>query len=150
MTLPYTDKPPRHVQMWNFNFNCSINAAKVLQTLYTDNELKKPEFTGWRTTYPYPQNLARNVARKGANTKFSFVLDIDVIPSADSARTLAKFLAINACPMCAFVIATYELDATAKFPRNKSELLQCVSQKKARPFHQIVFKLNQFATNFSQ
>lgn len=146
----FSDKPPRHVQMWNFNFNCSINAAKVLQTLYTDNELKKPEFTGWRTAYPYPQNLARNVARKGANTKFSFVLDIDVIPSADSARNLAKFLAINACPMCAFVIATYELDATAKFPGNKSELLQYVEQKKARPFHQVVFKLNQFATNFSQ
>ena len=77
-------------------------------------------------------------------------MDIDVIPSADSARNLAKFLAINACPMCAFVIATYELDATAKFPGNKSELLQYVEQKKARPFHQVVFKLNQFATNFSQ
>ena len=146
----FADKPPKHVEMWDFHFNCSMNTAKVLQILFSDHELKKAEFTGWRTTYPYPQNLARNVARKGANTKFSFVLDIDVIPSADSARTLAKFLAINACPMCAFVIATYELDATAKFPQNKSELLQCVAHKKARPFHQVVFKLNQFATNFSQ
>ena len=91
------------------------------------------------------------MARKGANTRFTLVLDIDVIPSADSARTLAKFLAINACPMCAFVIATYELDATvAKFPANKGELLQYVKEIKARPFHQVVFKLNQFATNFSQ
>ena len=63
--------------------------------LLTDNEFKKTEFKNWRVSYPYPQNLARNVACKGDNTRFTLVLDIDVIPSADSARTLAKFLAIN-------------------------------------------------------
>ena len=136
--------------MWDFKFDCSNNTAKVLQTLFTDNEFKKTEFKNWRTSYPYPQNVARNVARKGANTKFTLVLDIDVIPSADSARTLAKFLATNSCPMCAFVIPTYELDASATFPETKNQLLQYVDKHKARPFHQSVFKLNQYATNFSQ
>ena len=91
------------------------------------------------------------MARKGANTQFTFGLDIDVIPSADSAITLATFLAINSCPKCAFVIATYELDeSVAKFPANKGELLQYVKENKARPFHQAIFAGNQFAINFPQ
>lgn len=111
--------------------------------------MKSDKFQKWRTTYPYPQNLARNVARKGANTGYTFVTDVDIVPSQGSAKSLRTFLATTTCQMCAFVIATYELHSSAEFPTNKNQLLDYVKQDKARPFHKTVFSLNQHATNFS-
>ena len=34
------DKPPKHVRMRNYNFDCSINSENVLQTLLTGEHLK--------------------------------------------------------------------------------------------------------------
>ena len=81
---------------------------------------------------------------------FTLVVDVDVIPSAHSAQNVAQFLRTQSTDSyCAYVIATYELKSTAEFPHNKSQLLDLVKYKKAKPFHQSVFKLNQYATNFS-
>ena len=33
--------------------------------MFRSSSLKNKHFQRWRTSYPYPQNLARNVARKG-------------------------------------------------------------------------------------
>ena len=140
--------------------------------MFRSSSLKNKHFQRWRTSYPYPQNLARNVARKGtldiiffcfvffllsnfflflgANTNFTFVTDVDIVPSPNSAKELSTFLKSNACNKCAYVTATYELHASAEFPKNKTDLLTLVKKKKARPFHQTVFQMNQFATNFSE
>ena len=137
--------------------------------MFRSSSLKNKHFQRWRTSYPYPQNLARNVARKGtfqigifsffgyysflfsgANTNFTFVTDVDIVPSPNSAKELSTFLKSNACNKCAYVLATYELHASAEFPKNKTDLLTLVKKKKARPFHQTVFQMNQFATNFPE
>ena len=148
-------EPPRHLtekdtEMLNSrNFNCSMNVVKVLDVFFAIPAMKSKEFQKWRTSYPYPQNLARNIARKGANTAYTFVTDIDIIPSTDSTEELKKFLARNTCAMCAYVLATYELASSSDFPQTKNQLLTEVKTQKARPFHYTVFKMNQHATNFT-
>ena len=71
------------------------------------------------------------------------------MPSAESAETLKLFLAQNTCAMCAYVLATYELQSSAEFPQSKTQLMKEVKMQRARPFHFTVFKMNQHATNFS-
>ena len=131
------------------DFNCSENVVKVLETLFATPEMKLKKFQKWRTSYPYPQNLARNIARKGANTAYTMVTDIDIMPSPQSAENLKPFLSNNTCVMCAYVLATYELESSAEFPKSKIQLVKEVKMQKARPFHFTVFKMNQHATNFS-
>ena len=71
------------------------------------------------------------------------------MPSAESAETLKLFLAQNTCAMCAYVLATYELQSSSEFPQSKTQLIKEVKMQRARPFHYTVFKMNQHATNFS-
>merc|ERR1719219_202246 len=77
------------------------------------------------------------------------VTDIDIMPSPESAEVLKHFLVLNTCAMCAYVLATYELQSSSKFPPNKTDLIKEVKMQRARPFHYTVFKMNQHATNFS-
>ena len=53
--------------------NCSDNVVKILESFFATPEMKSKKFQKWRTSYPYPQNLARNIARKGANTAYTMV-----------------------------------------------------------------------------
>ena len=84
----------------------------MLEYLLASPAMKDETFQQWHTTYPYPQNMARNVAKKGANTKYTFVTDVDIVPSEGSAKMLAQFLTLNTCAKCAYVVATYELEAS--------------------------------------
>lgn len=108
----------------------------------------------WESGRPYPQNLMRNVARKGCPSRYVLLLDVDVVPSFNMAESLAEFLdrpSIAAhCPKCAFVVPTYELDYAADFPQNKSQLLALENQGRAQPFHQKAFRYNQFASNLTR
>ena len=149
-------RPPRHLEakdnvFTKWQLNCSENTIKVLERLFEFPAMKAKSFQKWRTAYPYPQNLARNIARKGANSAYTFVTDVDIIPNENSAKNLQKFLKekTHLDDKSAFVIAVYELDSRSEFPKEKSDLIQRVQQRKARPFHDTVFKLNQHATNFS-
>ena len=110
--------------------------------------------------YPYPQNLMRNVARKGCPAPFVLLLDVDVIPSLNMAQSLSAFL-LNLeekrkknnnmkSLKCAFVVPTYELDERSAFPRNKSQLLQLVADGRAQPFHHKAFRYNQYASNLTR
>ena len=60
-----------------------------------------------------------------------------------------RFLRTNKCSLCAFVIPTYEVSKSAKFPKNKDKLKELLEVGDARPFHKKVFSTGQFATNFS-
>lgn len=107
--------------------------------------------TKWRLKHPYPQNHLRNLARKNCQTRQVFLTDVDIIPSADLAESLNKFLETVTCKnLCAYVIPTYEVDSRVQFPVNKSELIRLANKGLARPFHQKVFIYNQYATNFSR
>ena len=91
----------------------------------------------------------RNLARKGSQTNYVFLTDIDIIPSPGLAKNLSRFLNTNTCRKCAFVITPYEVKANSKFPRTKEELMKLLDGKQARLFHQKVFLQNQIATNAS-
>lgn len=108
----------------------------------------------WESGRIYPQNLMRNVARKGCPSHYVLLLDVDVIPSFNMAESLAEFLdrpSIAAhCPKCAFVVPTYELDYAADFPQNKSQLLTLENEGRAQPFHQKAFRYNQYASNLTR
>ncbi|GBP90126.1 Beta-1,4-glucuronyltransferase 1 [Eumeta japonica] len=104
----------------------------------------------WRARHPYPQNHLRNLARRNCHTPYVFLVDVDIVPSRGMAEALDAFLEhAPHCPMCAYVVPTYELDRrVALFPANKSELLRLAGKKLAVPFHRKVFIYNQYASNF--
>ena len=92
----------------------------------------------------------RNLARKGSQTSYVFLSDIDVIPSINATEQLSKFLRTNKCVRCAFVVPTYEVAKTVKFPRDKARLKELVAAGRARPFHSKVFPPGHHATNFTE
>lgn len=113
---------------------------------------RRADTVAWRARHPYPQNHLRNLARKNCQTAYVFLVDIDIVPSKGMADALDKFLTKPpSCPLCAFVVPTYELDRrVANFPSNKTELLRLSKNKLAIPFHRKVFIYNQYASNFSR
>lgn len=116
-------------------------------------KFRTTETVKWRVRNAYPQNHLRNLARKGCQSDFVFLTDIDIIPSANFTENLDTFLRKSECPnefKCAYVVPTYEIDYRAKFPPNKADLIRLAKRGLARPFHHKVFIYNQFATNFSR
>lgn len=98
---------------------------------------------------PYPQNHLRNLARLNCQTYYSFVTDIDIIPSINSAILLNDFLSERPkCLKCVYILPTYEVHKSAIPPKNVTELIKLKSAGLARYFHIEVFKLNQMPTNF--
>ncbi|XP_052751307.1 beta-1,4-glucuronyltransferase 1 isoform X2 [Galleria mellonella] len=113
---------------------------------------RRADTVAWRARHPYPQNHLRNLARRNCQTPYVFLVDVDIVPSKGMAESLDKFLTTAPkCPLCAYVVPTYELDRrVANFPANKSELLRLSRNKLAIPFHRKVFIYNQYASNFSK
>lgn len=113
---------------------------------------RRADTVAWRARHPYPQNHLRNLARKNCHTPFVFLVDIDIVPAKGMTEALENFLASTPkCPLCAYVVPTYELDQrVAQFPANKSELVRLSKSKLAIPFHRKVFIYNQYASNFSR
>ena len=113
------------------------------------------EMMSWRQSYAYPQNLLRNLAKAGCQTNYTYIPDIDMVPSPGMAARLNTFLArdqqLGNCSKCAFVIPTYEIASdAAHLPRNKTELVSFVAEKKARQFHQAVYSINQKSSNLAR
>lgn len=113
---------------------------------------RRADTVAWRARHPYPQNHLRNLARRNCHTPYVFLVDVDIVPSRGMAEALDTFLSkAPKCPLCAYVVPTYELDKrVAEFPANKSELLRLSKNKLAIPFHRKVFIYNQYASNFSR
>ncbi|XP_013794891.1 beta-1,4-glucuronyltransferase 1-like [Limulus polyphemus] len=110
------------------------------------------KFVKWRNKLLYPQNHMRNVARDGCHTDYHLLTDIDILPVPGLAGDLQKFLKKQnrtSSNKIAYVLPTYEVSATVSLPTNKQTILQLVSKGQARPFHQVVFVHNQYATNHS-
>lgn len=130
------------------SFECDA-PEKILQRLL---DTRSVETIKWRLRNVYPQNVMRNIARKGCQTEKVFLTDVDIIPCVNMTDSLDSFL--RSVPgqraKIAYVLPTYELDVRVKFPEGKPELLRLVKKGLARPFHQKVFIYNQFATNFSR
>ena len=115
-------------------------------------EKRSEEMMTWRPSYPYPQNLLRNTAKRGCQTNYTYIPDIDMVPTPGMDLHLETFLQrdqeTNNCTKCAFVIPTYEISRNSThLPRNKSELLTYVKEKQARQFHQALYSINQKSSN---
>ncbi|XP_019767837.2 beta-1,4-glucuronyltransferase 1 isoform X2 [Dendroctonus ponderosae] len=105
----------------------------------------------WRFKIPYPQNVLRNLARKNCRSEYTFLIDVDIIPSKGMAESLNIFLGTQKCQgKCAYVVPTYELYERVAFPPDKTDLVRLANKGLARPFHHKVFIYNQYATNFSR
>jgi len=125
---------------------------QVLQYLLNTRD---ESMMSWRTSYPYPQNLLRNLAKNGCQSNYTYIPDIDMVPTPGMDLLLESFLTkdqeYNNCTKCAFVIPTYEISVDAShLPQNKTELVQYIGEKKARQFHQAVYSINQKSSNLAK
>ncbi|KAH1005824.1 hypothetical protein HUJ04_006738 [Dendroctonus ponderosae] len=121
----------------------------VLKSLL--KEVNKGGISPWRFKIPYPQNVLRNLARKNCRSEYTFLIDVDIIPSKGMAESLNIFLGTQKCQgKCAYVVPTYELYERVAFPPDKTDLVRLANKGLARPFHHKVFIYNQYATNFSR
>lgn len=138
------ERPGVHGNMPLWARNCKASPLPLRE--------RRADTVAWRSRHPYPQNHLRNLARRNCQTPYVFLVDVDIVPSAGMADALDSFLAkAPKCPLCAYVVPTYELDKrVATFPANKSELLRLSRNKLAIPFHRKVFIYNQYASNFTR
>jgi len=109
----------------------------------------------WRESLAYPQNLLRNVAKSGCQTEYTYIPDIDMLPTPGMDMELEQFLQRQEergnCSKCAYVVPTYEISNNATHtPVNKTELLQFVKKKLARQFHQAVYSINQKSSDLKR
>ena len=143
--------PKKYPPLVNLNLDDIIKDVTCLQYKEAVELLVKKrssKMLKWRTTYAYPQNLHRNVARSMCRTKYVFTPDLDMIPNPSLAQDLDEFLAHHkSCHKCAFVVPTYEISTKSQtIPRTKLELLPMIKKKLARIFHVHIFKENQFSS----
>ncbi|XP_073821404.1 beta-1,4-glucuronyltransferase 1-like [Musca autumnalis] len=97
----------------------------------------------------YPINVGRNIARKAANTYFIFPCDIELYPSRG---VIEQFLnmayenitlvspSYDGSKLRVYVLPVFELQAKAKIPNNKKELVPMLRNKQAIAFHYRVCK----------
>ena len=94
---------------------------------------------------PYPHNVLRNAARKGAATEFVFLIDVDVMPSLKMREGFNDFAQRHRLYDSAtgtdavFVVPVFEIIKSRKCPDDKKELKEAViKRKEVRPFHNAV------------
>ncbi|XP_067012074.2 beta-1,4-glucuronyltransferase 1 isoform X2 [Anabrus simplex] len=90
----------------------------------------------------FPNNLLRNVARRGAATEFVLVVDIDMLPSVNLRQDFYDFAVKNRLfteshreDKTVYVVPAFEVRETVPVPRHKAELLQLADQGHLRPFY---------------
>ena len=128
-----------------------MNCLEPKQELEALMRLRPSKMLQWREEYPYPQNLLRNLAKAGCQTNFTFIPDIDMVPSQDMNLQMETFLTEHKCEKCAFVIPTYEISRKAQhLPANKTDLLTFIKEKNARQFHQKLYSVNQKSSNLNR
>ena len=133
------------------NMDCK-QPKQVLKYLLN---VRSKEMLAWRESYPYPQNLLRNLAKNGCQTNYTYIPDIDMVPTPGMDLQLETFLEKqeerNNCSKCAYVIPTYEISINSThLPTNKTELVQFVKNKQARQFHQALYSINQKSSNLKK
>ena len=150
----------------------SSESCDITPKQFADRLLKhltsEKSYRSWRTSLPHPQNLLRNVAKAGCQTKYIMLPDIDMIPNKDLDMQLEKFLGEKQPPhctkepkksdkknkrsdKCAFVVPVYEISRDVpQLPKKKTNLLELLKNKLSRPFHSALFSINQKASMLKQ
>lgn len=153
--LVYPGAHPGHQDLVLDEMVGKLDCKQPEQVLQFMLKARDESMMEWRVSYPYPQNLLRNLAKNGCQTNYTYIPDIDMIPTPGMDMRLETFLRkdqeTNNCTKCAFVIPTYEIASdSTHLPRNKTELIQFVDKKKARQFHQAVYSINQKSSNLKK
>lgn len=85
---------------------------------------------------PYPNNLLRNIARKGVHTQFFFLIDIDMVPSGGLRQGFIDFIQrYKHGSNIVYVVPSFELKNNYIVPQNKTELLRLSDEIIVRPFY---------------
>ncbi|KAK3890386.1 hypothetical protein Pcinc_005670 [Petrolisthes cinctipes] len=154
ISYPITLPPQLDKNTWRLaaNFSCDMNPKVVNKKLV---EILRPaSLSTYLKKALYPQNLLRNVARNACNTRFTFVLDVDMILVNNIDTHLNNFFARNSsreCSKCAYIVPTYEIHTTVSHnPENKQQLLHLLNKKLARRFHERSFYPNQGNSELSK
>ena len=68
------------------------------------------------STVEYPNNMLRNVARSAVQKPYTFVMDIDMVPSRSLAQQFGRALDENghSLPRIAFVVPAFEVDTEGR------------------------------------
>ena len=128
---------PESRPMSQQSLQCNNLASPASQKLAQSRNYAFPSNT------KYPNNLLRNVAISNAQTEFVFVIDIDMLPSANLHRNFVDFAQrhYKTSPNrilekdTAFVIPAFELQNGVPIPKDKKSLLQLWKQREVRPFY---------------
>jgi len=84
----------------------SLDCKQPKQVLQFMLDTRGEEMMTWRTSYSYPQNLLRNLAKAGCQTNYTYIPDIDMVPTPGMDTRLETFLArdqeLGNCTKCAF------------------------------------------------
>lgn len=88
---------------------------------------------------PYPHNVLRNVARRGAATSHVFLIDVDVMPSLNIRDEFNAFAQRESLfdndSKVVFVVPVFEIKKGLECPNNKNELVTACRDNTVRPFH---------------
>ncbi|XP_046382479.1 beta-1,4-glucuronyltransferase 1-like [Ischnura elegans] len=91
---------------------------------------------------PYPNNLLRNVARRGVSTEFVLTVDIDMLPSRNLRADFTNFAMKNRLyddsqkeDKTVYVLPAFEANEGAPIPGDKAELLALSDTFRLRPFY---------------
>eukprot|EP00088_Acartia_fossae_P029166 TRINITY_DN29996_c0_g1_i9.p1 TRINITY_DN29996_c0_g1~~TRINITY_DN29996_c0_g1_i9.p1 ORF type:complete len:523 (-),score=67.62 TRINITY_DN29996_c0_g1_i9:482-2050(-) len=136
-----------HEALQEFNPTQQLDCGEYKQFLKQLLAYRSEDMLEWRASYAYPQNLLRNVAKSGCQTEFTYIPDIDMVLSPGMDQRLENLMnseEVQRCDKCAFVIPTFEIaDSVKVFPTSKTQLVEMIANKTARPFHQKLFNINQ-------
>ncbi|CAH1132186.1 unnamed protein product [Ceutorhynchus assimilis] len=127
------------------------NGSSIL-TLYTDlyndctalppwAETNDTDMYKFQNNLLYPINVARNIAKLGAQTYFVFPSDIELYPTKNFIPLFMKFWKENPelfTPESrnVFVLPIFEILANETVPENKTQLMAMLATKTAQLFHE--------------
>jgi len=106
--------------------------------------------SNYNNNIPYPNNLLRNVAIDAAVSDFTFVIDIDMLPSAKLFSRFRDFIRRGtASYSVAYVVPVFEVHVSELIPKNRQELLHLWNRKAVQPFyHDVCWKCQRY-TDYS-
>ncbi|XP_076442896.1 beta-1,4-glucuronyltransferase 1-like isoform X2 [Babylonia areolata] len=101
----------------------------------------------------YPNNVLRNLAINYVQTRYVFVVDVDMLPSEDLRPQFQKFLARlesanGSSVKTAYVVPSFEVKQGAAVPGSKEELLKAWASWTVRPFYSQLCAKCQRPTDF--
>ncbi|KAK6634007.1 hypothetical protein RUM44_004614 [Polyplax serrata] len=148
LVVPYQDV---YIKNYTQRSNIAHNSVKPVSCYFSENSSTETNYNG---TSPYPINLLRNVAKGGSLTDYILVIDIDMVPNLNLRTNFLNFSQkLKQSPnneKSVFIVPVFESEGSANVPRNKTELIEQIKEKKCRPFYYLPCRNCQKATLYNK